>query len=494
MTPGPRILLAEDNEIASRQLAQMLSRLGFQITGAVKTGEEVVQSILENCPDLILMDITLGGAIDGICATEMLHAEVDVPVIYITAHSDSDMFERAKKTEPYAYLIKPYDVYQLQSAIEIALFKHKLEKQLKDSENRYRTLFEISDSAMMLVGAHSIVTMVNKKFEMMTGCSKESVEGITTWTDFFEEGERPMLCEQLFRNDDENVASQHNFETRLVDRKGNRLTVYTNIKKFPGTSAYIVSMNDISELKMAEQEIRLLNNELHTINAGLHKEISFREKIEKQLRYKATHDHLTGLPNRILLFDRIKQAFAFEKRHNTLISLMILDLDNFKNINDSMGHLSGDILLKKVAAGLQSCVRQYDTVGRLGGDEFVIIINDAYTIQDIITFAEKVQSVFHEPFDILGQQTYVTASIGVAVYPLHGTTIETLLRKADFAMYVAKKAGRNTFRFYSDSMNVPDSTLKNMRTRRRISQMEKTAHSHFHATAAMLPVKDQLSH
>jgi diguanylate cyclase (GGDEF)-like protein/PAS domain S-box-containing protein len=440
------------------------------------------------------MDITLEGSIDGISATEMLHAEVDIPVIYITAHSDSDMFERAKKTEPYAYLIKPYDIYQLQTAMEIALFKHHLEKQLKDSENRYRTLFEISDSAMMLVGEQSVVIMVNKKFEIMTGRSKESVEGIAAWTDFFEDSERPMLSERLHKYADDTVAPLQNFETKLIDRKGNRLTVYTNIKTFPGTCAHVVSMNDISELKMAEQKIRLLNNELHTINAGLHKEISFREKIEKQLRYKATHDHLTGLPNRILLFDRIKQAFAFEKRHNTLISLMILDLDNFKTINDSMGHLSGDILLKKVASGLQNCVRQYDTVGRLGGDEFVLIVNDAYTVQDIIAFAEKVQSVFHEAFDILGQQIYVTASIGVAVYPLHGTTFETLLRKADFAMYVAKKAGRNTFRFYSDSMNVPDSTLKNMRTKRRISQMEQSTHNYFHINTTPFKVKDQLSH
>jgi len=195
-----------------------------------------------------------------------------------------------------------------------------------------------------------------------------------------------------------------------------------------------------------------------------------------------------------LLFDRLKQAFAFDERHNKLIALMILDLDNFININDTMGHLSGDILLKKVAVGLQKCMRQYDTVGRLGGDEFVIIINDADTIQDIIAFTEKILAVFQKPFEILGQQTYVTTSIGVAVYPLHGSTIETLLKKADVAMYVAKKSGRNTFRFFSDSMDTQDSAQKNMRTKRRISLMGKSTHNDFLNDLDQQSAKDQLSH
>lgn len=158
-----------------------------------------------------------------------------------------------------------------------------------------------------------------------------------------------------------------------------------------------------------------------------------------------------------------------------MIALMVLDLDNFKNINDTMGHLSGDILLKKVSQGLQKCMRQYDTVGRLGGDEFVIIVNDTKSIQDIITFAEKVQAVFQEPFDILGQPTYVTTSIGVAVFPLHGSSIEALLRKADMAMYVAKKEGRNTFRFFADSMILKEIDQNVMRSKRRIDLMRESA-------------------
>ncbi|MBV5339594.1 MAG: diguanylate cyclase [Deltaproteobacteria bacterium] len=494
MTTSAKILLAEDDALAARHLNQALLRMGYSITGVVRTGEEVIENVKESMPDIILMDITLGGKIDGISAVQKVHAQTDIPVIYITANSDNEVFERAKQTDPYAYLIKPYEIYQLQNAIEIALYKHNLDKQLKDSENRYRTIFEASDSAMMLVNENSTITMVNEQFENMTGRSKASVENLEKWTEFFDPGERSKLEDLLQQGDDSASVPRHHFESILVDKNGNTKIVYTNIRKFPDSNTRIVSLNDISELKLAEKEIRALNKELNYKNRGLNQEITLRQRVEKQLRYKATHDHLTGLPNRVLLFDRLKQAFAFDERHNTLIALMMLDLDNFKNINDTMGHLSGDILLKKVALGLQKCMRQYDTVGRLGGDEFVIIINDADMIQDIITFTEKILAVFQKPFDILGQQTYVTTSIGVAVYPLHGSTIETLMKKADVAMYVAKKNGRNTFRFFSDSMDVQDATQTSMRTKRRISLMGESTQNDFFSDIDQQSAKDRLSH
>lgn len=490
----PKILVAEDDELAAQSLIRILGMMGFEVAGAVRSGEDVIDYVELCRPDIVLMDISLDGAIDGIHAAENIHSHYDIPVIYLTAHSDGSIFERAKHTDPYAYLIKPYDIHQLQKAIEIALFKHSLESRLRESENRYRTIFEVSDNAMMLFDERSDIIMVNEQFEKMTGYSKSDVEGRKKWTDFFEQDEQSILEQRIYLQQNAEKGALHNFESKLVVRSGNFINVFMNIKRIPDTDTYIVSMNDISELKQAERSIRLLNEELNVINQGLQKEIICREKIEKQLRYKATHDHLTGLPNRVLLFDRIKQAFAFEKRHNTLITLMVLDLDNFKNINDTLGHMAGDNILKKVASRLQNCIRQYDTVGRLGGDEFVLLINDACTIQDIVTFAEKVLSVFIEPFDVLGQQTFVTPSIGIAVYPLHGNTIEALLRKADLAMYVAKKAGRNIFRFFSDSMDMPESAMKDMRTVRRMSQMEKISHDAFKSVADSVSLKERLAH
>ncbi len=494
MTTNARILLVEDDGIAARHLNQSLPRIGYQITAVVQTGEEVLKKVEETKPDIILMDITLGGKMDGISAVKKIQAQIDIPVIYLTANSDSQVFERAKSTEPYAYLVKPYEIFQLQNAIEIALYRHKVKNELKASENRYRTIFEVSDNAMMLVDNNSTIIMINEQFENLTGCSKSSAEKLKSWPEFFAESERTKVAERLEQSDSDVFKKLDHFESLIVDSQGNTKTVYTNVRKIPGTNTSIVSMSDISELKRAENEIHQLNIELSAKNKGLNQEIFLRERVEKQLRYKATHDHLTGLPNRVLLFDRLKQAFAFEERHNTLVALMILDLDNFKSINDSMGHLSGDVLLKKVALVLQKCMRQYDTVGRLGGDEFVIIINDADTIRDIISFTEKIQALFHEPFDILGKQTYVTTSIGVAIYPLHGYNIETLLKKADMAMYVAKNSGRNTYRLFSESMDIADSTQKILRTKRRISLLGKSIEDEFLPNVSVTQSKEQLAH
>lgn len=494
MSITAKILLAEDEGIAARYLKQSLTRMGYEITGTVQSGDDVMATVEENPPDLILMDIALGGKIDGITAAQKVLTRFDIPVIYVTGNTDSDVFERAKLTEPYAYLIKPYDLSQLHNTIQIALFKHDFEKRLKESESRYRTLFNISDNAMMLINADATVTMINEQFAAMIGCSKEAVENKTPWTAFFTDADRIKLEAALQQALDESASPSSHFETALIDKAGTSRTVYTHVKKFPGSDTCIVSMNDVSELKQAEAEIRTLNSKLNKTNQGLSQEIALRERIEKQLRYKATHDYLTGLPNRVLLFDRLRQAIAFEERHNTLIALMVLDLDNFKNINDTMGHLSGDILLKKVSQGLQQCMRQYDTVGRLGGDEFVIIVNDTKSIQDIITFAEKVQAVFQEPFDILGQPTYVTTSIGVAVFPLHGASIEALLRKADMAMYIAKKEGRNTFRFFADSMILKEVDQNIMRSKRRIDQMRESAQSHLLSQIDLDSDRNQVAH
>ncbi len=457
MTTHSRILIAEDETISATYLIQSLVRMGYEVTSVVQTGEEVIEKAYEDKPDLILMDITLGGKIDGISAATTVRSHTDIPIIYLTANTNEEVFELAKLTDPYAYLVKPYELYQLKIAIEIALFKHLFERRLKESENRYRTIFEASDNAMMVVDMNGGIAMVNEEFEHMSGCSKESVERNKSWTEFFDADECRKVEEHLRQASSDSGNIRTHFEAEFTDTEGNRKIVYVNIKRFPGSTTHIISMSDISEFKNAEHKIRLLNTELNETNKELKHEIVLRERVEKQLRHKATHDSLTGLPNRVLLFDRLKQALAFEARHNTLLAVMIVDLDNFKTINDTMGHLSGDVLLKNVAQELQKCMRQYDTVGRLGGDEFVIIVNDVSSIQDIITFAEKVKGVFQKPFDIVGQQTYVSSSIGVAVYPLHGSDINTLLKKADMAMYAAKRDGRNTFRFFYDALDAKGS-------------------------------------
>ena len=179
-----------------------------------------------------------------------------------------------------------------------------------------------------------------------------------------------------------------------------------------------------------------------------------RKQSEKYISYLAYHDGLTKLPNRRLLFDRLEQALALERRNQLTLALLFLDLDHFKHINDTLGHSAGDELLKSVAARLRGCVRQSDTIARIGGDEFAMILADIDRPDDARIFAEKILSALEAPFYVAGEELFVTASVGISLFPDDAREAEALLRNADVAMYRSKRMGGNTSSFYSRSVDL----------------------------------------
>jgi len=182
-------------------------------------------------------------------------------------------------------------------------------------------------------------------------------------------------------------------------------------------------------------------------------DISERKEAQKRIEYLAHHDALTGLPNRLLLCDRVAQAQAHAHRMQSRVALMFLDLDRFKTINDSLGHPVGDALLKEVVERLKGCVRESDTISRQGGDEFIVLLNDVRDGEAIARVADKIHQRMADPI-VLGTHTLNTSfSIGIAIYPDDGSDFDTLLQKADTAMYHAKEAGRNSHRFFTEQMN-----------------------------------------
>lgn len=208
------------------------------------------------------------------------------------------------------------------------------------------------------------------------------------------------------------------------------------------------------------------NGTLYPVQASVHKltylgrpavvifdtDITELNATQNQLLHLATHDPLTGLPNRILFNDRLQMAIKKNQRKNEKIAVLFLDLDHFKQINDSLGHPIGDKLLIQVALRLQSLLRESDTIARMGGDEFNILIDALPLSDNLIDIAEKIIHAFKEPFSIEGNLLYTTLSIGIALSPDDGITTETLLKNADTAMYRAKNEGRNSFRFYANEM------------------------------------------
>ncbi len=179
------------------------------------------------------------------------------------------------------------------------------------------------------------------------------------------------------------------------------------------------------------------------------------KEAHERIHHQATHDSLTGLPNRTLFMDRLHSTIIHSGRRNSQMGLMFIDLDRFKWVNDELGHAAGDQLLKDVTERLLACTRKSDTVARLGGDEFTVILSDVDEMVDPCTVADKILKHLQEPFVLEGREVTISGSIGVSVYPEDGEDCETLLRKADDAMYIAKNRGRNCCWFYSPERNLP---------------------------------------
>jgi diguanylate cyclase (GGDEF)-like protein len=274
----------------------------------------------------------------------------------------------------------------------------------------------------------------------------------------------------------------------LIDKEFERFTSLTEIHSQKGMSAAIRSISKTAGA--ATSDIRLLTTDLiaagdarlalrteqskHSsdlsvitaavsalFNLGLlgvvillvRREIRDRKHAEEVVKFAATHDPLTGLPNRLLLTERVNRALAAAKSEGRSIAIMFIDLDRFKNINDTLGHEAGDRLLQNVANRLARCVRRSDTVVRQGGDEFVVLVEAFQGPGDLAQVAEKILVEVAEPMTVYGREFQITASIGVSTCPVDGEDLQALLKNADIAMYRAKQQGKNTYQFYAEQMN-----------------------------------------
>ena len=208
-----------------------------------------------------------------------------------------------------------------------------------------------------------------------------------------------------------------------------------------------------SALSQKWQNSRALKRHVESLKLVVTDRTSGLEAANRQLRHLASHDALTGLPNRLLLDDRIAQAIAHSQRHSHEFAVLVIDLDRFKLINDSLGHRAGDELLREVAQRLKSAVRAVDTTARLGGDEFVVLLDGPLTHAEAVEIGTRAIKVMEPSLRLLGIDVHISASIGIAFYPRDGASVDTLLARADAAMYSAKERGRNNLQCYAEGMS-----------------------------------------
>ncbi|BCB26742.1 hypothetical protein SKTS_16280 [Sulfurimicrobium lacus] len=299
---------------------------------------------------------------------------------------------------------------------------------LYNSEERFLDAFENAPIGMAIVALDGTFSKVNQALCQILG---------------YERAELKKLRFQDITHPDDLDADLANIK-RLLDGE---------IGAFQMEKRYIRSDDQIVWVQVTGSIVRdAKNTPLHFLAQV--ENITDRKKVEAQIEFLAYHDALTKLPNRLLARDHLEMAIAYTERAGTKTAVLFLDLDNFKTINDSFGHAIGDELLIAVAERLRECTHETDTISRQGGDEFLIVLSDVPDAEAITLFAEKILERLEETFIIGGNEIATSLSVGIAVYPDDSKDIDTLLKFADRAMYHAKGAGRNAFRFYTEQMNV----------------------------------------
>ncbi|MEE9200774.1 MAG: diguanylate cyclase, partial [Candidatus Brocadiales bacterium] len=299
--------------------------------------------------------------------------------------------------------------------------------QLAESEELFRNMSAAAQDAIITADSEECISYWNEAAERMFGYSKEETIGknVHELTAPKRYRERHSEVYKEFQGAGPGSAVGKTLELAAIRKDGTEFPI---------------------ELSLSGTKIKGKWNAI-----GIIRDITGRKQAEDTIRHMAYHDVLTRLPNRMLFVDHLTLELAHARRDKRLLSVMFLDLDEFKVVNDTLGHTMGDRLLKDIGGRLVNCIRESDTVARMGGDEFTLLLPRISHVENVVNIAGKVLGEVKQPVILDGNRLNITTSIGIALYPADGEDAETLLKNADAAMYKAKEQGRNNFQFFSPS-------------------------------------------
>jgi diguanylate cyclase (GGDEF)-like protein/PAS domain S-box-containing protein len=428
-------LLVEDNIGDARLFREMLSERGshdIELTHVTCMSD--AESYLALCTvDIILLDLGLPDA-QGLVAVRRARAAAPrVPLVVLTGLDDESLAKEVLQEGAQDHLIKgQIEARGLLRALRYAIERKAMEEALFAEKERAQITLNCIGDAVICTDATGNITYLNLVAEKMTGWSRQ------------EAGGRPMA--EVFRIMD--ATSRETTPDPMEAAFGQDRTVHL-------PSNCILIRRDGFEIPIEDSVSPIHDREGEATGAVIvFHDVSAARAMALEIVHSAQHDFLTGLPNRLLLNDRLGQAIAFARRHTKKVAVLFLDLDGFKHINDSLGHPIGDKLLQSIAKRLVDCVRGSDTVSRQGGDEFVVLLSEVEQSEDAAITAVRMLRAVAEAHSIGQHDLHVTTSIGVSVYPDDGQDAETLIKNADTAMYQAKENGRQGYQFFKPAMNV----------------------------------------
>jgi diguanylate cyclase (GGDEF)-like protein/PAS domain S-box-containing protein len=428
---NPTILYVEDDKAARKIVSHLIAKEFPKATLVfAENGEDGIDMFRKNSPELIITDVRVP-LMDGISmAKKIRESSKDARIIVITADSEVNRILEAIDIGISHYVLKPINQSKLVSAIRSCLTCIEQERNVNEQLDFFRKISRVVDQgpvANIITDALGNIEFVNPGFTRLTGYSYSDAVGKNMR--ILKSGVTPS---EEYRRLWSAIVSGEEWWGEIINRKKDGELFWSSITISPITDASGKITNFLARLE----------------------DITERKQKMETILYMAYYDSLTGLPNRYFFQELLQNALNQAQRHGRMLGVLFLDLDHFKKVNDSLGHPVGDQLLQATAQKLKDCCsREGDIVARRGGDEFIVLLPELKQVEGAIKVAERIISAFKKSFVLPANEISISPSIGISVFPRDGCDPETLIRKADMAMYCAKEEGRNRYHLFRPDMD-----------------------------------------